>query len=406
MADLSDGDCITVKVTGQFHGWEAGIASVFIKREGRYPTLEDLEKEANRARAAKKHGHELIRKLLLEETGINPDFRSIFNAFETQLEDPKYTSDYTPYHRWHQNPSWPAKSRDHTSKDNPVDLTRPVQFTTDMAKRRQNTDLRQTNAVSVRSSPPISTQPSFLSTVSQTKQKSTVERPQFQPEEDFSKTHLQSTSIRDMMAPDRGKIKAVAKRSAISTSSAKDVVSKPMAEAATKAPSRSLTRQHAARSSEDLTNTSDTEKPVQSKSSPPPVSTRTMSGQSMPPKRGLKDASTPEKRRIPVRPSFVRQHSNASPLFDKHELPDNMSKSTQPLPSGPQIKGKSLFKEFQEKSSPTLSQPPTLSRQPAATPTTQQTLDKSTPRVSSSQREPCHLFFLAALLTVDSLGKL
>jgi hypothetical protein len=279
MADLSDEECITVKVNGQFHGWEAGIASVFIKREGRDPTLEDLEKEANRARAAKKHGHELIRKLLLEESGINPDFRSIFNAFETQLENPEHISDYTPYHRWHQNPSWPIRSKEHTSKDNPVDLTGPGQSTTDMAKRRQNTDLRQTNAVPVRSSPPPSTQPSSLSTVSHSKQDSTVEQTQFQPTEDLSKTHLQSTSITEIMALGRGKTKAVAKRSAISTSSAKGAASRLMTEAAvaakttTKASSQSLTRQHAARSSEDLTNTSDTEQPVQSKSSPPPVST-------------------------------------------------------------------------------------------------------------------------------------
>jgi hypothetical protein len=400
MANLTNEDCITVKVAGQFHGWEAGIASVFIKREGRDPTLEDLEKEANRARAAKKHGHELIRKLLLEETGINPDFRSIFNAFETQLENPKYTSDYTPYHRWHQNSSWPIRSREPTSKDNPVDLTRPVQSTTDMAKRRENTDLRQTNAVSVRSSPPLSTQPSFLRAVSQAQQNNTVEPTQSQPKEDLSKTHLQSTSITDMMETGRGKTKAVAKRSAVSTSSAKDAVSKPMAEAATTAPSRPLTRQHAARSSEDLTNISDTEQPVQSESSPPLLSTKTMSGQSVPARKVLKDATTPEKRRIPVQPSFVRQHPNASPLFDKQELPDDMPKSTQYLPSGPPIKGKSLFKEFQAKSSPTLSQPP------AAAAITRQILDKGTPRVLSSQREPCSLSCLARLLIVDSLGKL
>jgi hypothetical protein len=126
MADLCDKDCITVKVIGRFHGWEAGIASVFIKREGRDPTLGDLEREADKARAAEKNGHELIRKLLLEEYGMDPSYRSIFNAFETQLENPEYNSDWTPYYRWHQNPSWPAKSKEPTSKDNPVDLTRPI----------------------------------------------------------------------------------------------------------------------------------------------------------------------------------------------------------------------------------------------------------------------------------------
>jgi hypothetical protein len=342
----------------------------------------------------------MLRSHFCEEADIRLNYEEYWAAVHSLLNDPEYNSDWTPYYRWHQNPSWPAKSKEPTSVYNPVDLTRPVQSTTDMAKRRQNTDLRQTNAVSVRSSPPLSTPPSFLSTVSQAKQASTIERTQSQSKEDLSKTHLQSTSITDMMETGRGKTKAVAKRSAVSTSSAKDAVSKPMAEAATTAPSRPLTRQHAARSSEDLTNISDTEQPVQSESSPPLLSTKTMSGQSVPARKVLKDATTPEKRRIPVQPSFVRQHPNASPLFDKQELPDDMPKSTQYLPSGPPIKGKSLFKEFQAKSSPTLSQPP------AAAAITRQILDKGTPRVLSSQREPCSLSCLARLLIVDSLGKL
>jgi hypothetical protein len=277
-----------------------------------------------------------------------------------------------------------------------------------MTKKKEKTDLRQTNAGSVRSSPPLSTQPSFLSTVSQVQQESTVERTQFQPKENLSKTgtHLQSIFITDMSEQGRGKTKAVAKRSAVSTSSAKDAVSKPMTEAAAetanKASSQPPTRQHPVRTFEDLMNDSGTDQAVQFKSNPPPFSTTTtMSGQSVPSKRGLKDATTPEKRRIPVRPSFVSQHSNASSLsFDKHELPDNMPKTTQPLPSGSPIKGKSLFKEFQTKSSPASSQ------HPAATPITHQPLGNGTPRVSSSQREPCNPpFLLAGSLIVDSLGK-
>jgi hypothetical protein len=408
MDKASNDACITIKVVDGCQGWLAGVASVFIKREDRDPTLSELDQEANKARDAHTKEHDMLRSHFREEADIKLNYEEYWTAVHSLLNDPEYNSDWTPYYRWHQNPSWPAKSKEPTSKDNPMDLTRPIQSATDMTKKKEKTDLRQTNAVSVRSSPPLSTQPSFLSTVSQAKQESTVERTQFQPKENLSKTdiHLQSTSITEMSEQDRDKTKAVAKRSAVLTSSAKDAVSNPMTEAAAKtankASSQPPTRQSSARAFKDLMNDSGTDQAVQSKSSPPPVSsTTTMSGQSVPSKRGLKDATTPEKRRIPVRPSFVRQHSNASSLsFDKHELPDNMPKSTQPLPSGPLTKGKALFKEFQAKSSPTLSQ------QPAAAPTTQQTLDNDPPRVLSSQREPCNPpFLLAGSLIVDSLGR-
>jgi hypothetical protein len=408
MDKASNDACITIKVVDGCQGWLAGVASVFIKREDRDPTLSELDQEANKARDAHTKEHDMLRSHFREEADIKLNYEEYWTAVHSLLNDLEYNSDWTPYYRWHQNPSWPAKSKEPTSKGNPVDLTRPIQSATDMTKRKEKIDLRQTNAVSVRSSPPLSTQPSFLSTVSQAQQESTVERTQFQPKESLSKTdtHLQSTSITGMSEQGRGKTKAVAKRSAVSTSNAKDAVSKPMTEAAVetanKASSQPPTRQNSARAFKDLMNASGTDRAVQSKSSPPPASTTTMSNQSVHSKRGLKDARTPEKRRIPVRPSFVRQDSNASSMsFDKHELPDNMPKSTQPLPSGPSNKGKSLFKEFQAKSSPTLSQ------QPAAAPTNQQTLDNDPPRVPSSQREPCNPpFLLAGSLIVDSLGQL
>ena len=47
-------DCITVRVIDACHGRLDGIASVFIKREGRDPTLRELNHEANTAQTAER----------------------------------------------------------------------------------------------------------------------------------------------------------------------------------------------------------------------------------------------------------------------------------------------------------------------------------------------------------------
>jgi len=53
MDNSSDDDCITVKVVDESSaGWERGLVSVFIKREGRDPTLRDLSHEITKAGTA------------------------------------------------------------------------------------------------------------------------------------------------------------------------------------------------------------------------------------------------------------------------------------------------------------------------------------------------------------------
>jgi hypothetical protein len=128
MDKASNDACITIKVVDGCQGWLAGVASVFIKREDRDPTLSELDQEANKARDAHTKEHDMLRSHFREEADIKFNYEEYWTAVHSLLNDPEYNSDWTPYYRWHQNPSWPAKSKEPTSKDNPVDLTRPIQF--------------------------------------------------------------------------------------------------------------------------------------------------------------------------------------------------------------------------------------------------------------------------------------
>lgn len=268
-----------------------------------------------------------------------------------------------------------------------MDLTRSVQSATNPLAKSQKTDLRQTNAGAVISSSLLSTQPSSLSIVSQPKQGSVLEQKSLQPIVFLSKADLQTNSIMQMSEPGRRKVKAVAEKSAMPKSTTTDVEPRPTTEAAaktaTKASSRPLTKQHAERTSNDLTKDYTTACTVQSKSSPPPGSTRRGFGQYSSTTEGPKNASTTGKPQHLTQPSFAKEDSFAAVLFDKDEPRDTMSRSSQPLPSGtPIIIGKPVFKRPQPKSSPASSRPL------ASATITQQALDNHVPTVPSSQCKP------------------
>jgi hypothetical protein len=151
-------DCITVRVVDVCRTRLDGITSVFIKREGRDPTLQDLKDEA----AAYDKEHDTIERHLLAGTGIQPSFGDRWDEVERQLDNFENNSDSTPYRCWDQNPVCPTNSKVPTSRTNPVDLTNSDQWATNRSIEKQRTDLRQTNAESVRSSPSISTRTSCL----------------------------------------------------------------------------------------------------------------------------------------------------------------------------------------------------------------------------------------------------
>lgn len=275
--DTLPDDCITVCLRYTSGDWDK-LTSIFIKREGHDPTEEDLKREQDRMCAARNEGFELMAKRLLEETGTEPDFGHVHYAFYEQLKDPKHISDYTPYYRWDQDPAWPTTKKypPPTSKSNPVDLTGSISSATNTSTKKQELDLRQTNTGSVRSSPPRSTQPPSLSTTNQPEQDFVPNQTQSDPTEALPNVHLETNFTASMSEPGRSKVKAVARRSTMPTSSTKDARSRLTAETAaktsTKVSSQPLAKQHTNEISEDLTNDFGT------KSSPPSASTRRQSG--------------------------------------------------------------------------------------------------------------------------------
>lgn len=245
----------------------------------------------------------------------------------------------------------------------------------------------------MRSSPLLSTQPSFLSIIGKPNQGSVLKQTSTQPTGLLSKAHLQTNPIAQMSEPSRRKVTAVAKKSATPQSSAKDVRPRPTTDAAanavTKASSRPLTKQHTEKLLEDSNDDYITTRTVQSKSSPPPGSTRRRFGQYLSATESSKNASTTGKPQDLAQPSFAKEDSFAAVLFDKDEPRDTMSRSSQPLPSGtPIIIGKPVFKRPQPKSSPASSRPLASATIP------QQTLHDHVPTVSSGQCEPLDLFLL------------
>jgi hypothetical protein len=398
MDNPSDDDCITVRVS-YTPGSRDKLASVFIKREGRDPTLRDLQLEEQRLTKVREEELELIKGRLLKMIGVEPYNERIGNTLGAGMENPKHNSDLADDHRWNQNPSWPTSSRVPTSRSNPVDLTKSSSPVTNTSTKKQETNLRRTNAGAARSSPLLSTQPNSLGIVSQPKQGSVLQQTSTQPIGLLSKAHMQTNPTAQMSEPSRRKVKAVAREPAKPKSSAKDVGPRPTTEAAakvvTKASSRSLTKQHAERSLKDFNDYYTTARTVQPKSSPPPGSTRRGFGQYLSATESSKNASTTGKPQDLAQPSFAKEDSFAAVLFDKDEPRDTMSRSSQPLPSGAAvIIGKPVFKRPQPKSSPASSRPL------ASTTITQQALENHVPTVSSSQCKPFDsLSVLWALLT-------
>lgn len=332
----------------------------------------------------------------------------------SQLDNPEYHSEFTPYRRGNQNPLWPASSQVPTSRNNPIDLTRSSQLATNASTEKQRKDLRQTNAESVRSSPSISTRTSSLSINTPAQQGPVSERAQSHPGEFLSKADQQSELTTQMSELRRSKIKAVAKKSTVSASSTRDVGPNPMLTVAAKTGTRTSpqppTDQHAERPFEGSTNDSEAGNTLQSKNIPPPAKLRKVFDQSFPAKGSPQSASTTDKCQISTQPSFVKQQKNTSLLFDNYESPDKMARSAQSSPSDfSTVIGKPVFKRVRPQPSPdsgklSVQQP---AQQPAAAPNTQQTLNNDPSKVSSSQRELCDLsFFPTRLLIKDSLGKL
>jgi hypothetical protein len=378
MSDPSKDDCITVRVI-YTPGFMDRVASVFIKREGRDPTGQEVRDELRRQRAAENPVYAELEKRLLEEVGMEPDVEDVSTTLETQQRDPKHNSDCTARH---QDLAWPTtkKSLHPTSRSNPVDLTRSVQSGTDLLTKSQKTGLRQTNVGAARFCPQFTTQTTFLSTISQAEHRSDLERTSTQPTEILPKIQLHTNFTSQMSEPDRRKVKAVARKPAISKSSDGDVGPRPTTEAAakavTKASSRSLTKQHAGKFLEDSNDD---------------YITRRRFGQYLSATESSKHASTTGKPQDLAQSSFAKEDSFAAVLFDKDEPRDTTSRSSQPLPScTPTIIGKPVFMRPQPKS------PPTSSRPLASATITHQALDDHVPTVSSSQCKPFDLFFLLA----------
>jgi hypothetical protein len=76
-----------------------GIASVFIKREGRDPTLQELDREAEKARKAERREYDIMERRLFVETGIQPIMYDVWHEVYSQLDNTEYHSEFTPYRR-------------------------------------------------------------------------------------------------------------------------------------------------------------------------------------------------------------------------------------------------------------------------------------------------------------------
>jgi hypothetical protein len=254
--------------------------------------------------------HDTIERHLLAGTGIQPSFGDRWDEVERQLDNFENNSDSTPYRCWDQNPVCPTNSKVPTSRTNPVDLTNSDQWATNRSIEKQRTDLRQTNAESVRSSPSISTRTSCLNINTPAKQGPVSEWAQSHPGEFLPEADQQSDLTTQMSEPIRSKIRAVAKKPATSTPNTSDVGVRPIAEAAakfaTKKSSQPPTDQHAERTLERLTNNFDGRRAQQSKSSPPPAKFRKVFEQPFSTGGSPQRVSTIDKRQISAQPFFVK----------------------------------------------------------------------------------------------------
>lgn len=363
MGDSVNDDCITLRLVYP-DPYPGKYEAVFIKREGRDPTQEDLVREEASYYAAVAKEYELMTKRLIQETGIRPEYRDVRRAISTQMQDPEYNSDYAPYYRWESDysnifPWWIEMREKYSSRSNPLDLTRSDPLTPNKSTKRQNTDLRQTNAGHVRSSPPVSIRPRSLSITGQPKQGPSHQRTQSQSTQSSPRARLQS-DINTKMAKLRAK-------------TATNITNKVSPQAPAGKPLKRIF--------EDLTNDSGPEPPVQPKSIQPPTSMPKLPKQPIF-ARTVPDASpTGNKRQFSARPSFVRHDSMPSLLDSEDELNDVHTSNTRSPPRS-SINDKPTTKASQALPSPTSTQDP---------PTTQATVSKSDgdayPKDCSVQRE-------------------
>ncbi|KEQ70476.1 hypothetical protein M436DRAFT_66384 [Aureobasidium namibiae CBS 147.97] len=343
--------------------WRDGLASVFINREGRDPTLAEIQLEYDKAWVAERREFDMTAYRLLKETGIEPNKYEILDALELQMKNPEYNSEYAVYHRWDQNPSYPANSKLPTSRSNPIDLTNSDQSATNTATKKHETDLRQTNAGAVRSFAPHST----LNLSSLPKQESIFEHIPLQPIDPSSEIHPETSFSTQMLEVGRRKIKAVPKGTATSTPNSRDAG--PTTEAAARnttnttveASSQPLTKKH----TEKISNAG---RAMQSKSSPPPASTRIEYDRPLFVKAKPRFASSTDRSHISG-PIFVRKQPNGFVLVDDHEQ----------LDSTPEFNDKSPFRALQPHPGSASSQ------QPARAPISSQASNDGVTTVLASQ---------------------
>ena len=322
-------------------------------------------------------GIELTRKRLLEETGMIPEFGDVYKALIEQMEDPEQHFDYAPYHRWNQDPVWPTTRKYllPTSKFDPVDLTESSLVTITSTKKHR-TNLRQTNAGALRSSPPLSKHLRSLSIVSQPKPEYVPEQTPTQPTELSPKVHPQ-TDLTMMPEVGRRKVKAVPKGTATSTPVSKNAG--PTTEAAAKSATNTTTEASSQplmeRHTEKVSNAG---RAMQSKSSPPPASTRIEYNRPL----FVRVKPKTDSPRISG-PTFVRKQPNASLFTDEHEQLDSTPKSSENLASGPSaINDKPLSKAPQPHPYSASSQ------QPARAPVSNQALNDGVMTFKASQCKP------------------
>ncbi|KAH0370241.1 hypothetical protein KCU65_g2682, partial [Aureobasidium melanogenum] len=344
------------------------FASVFIKREGRDPTEEDLAREEDRCRAARDKELETVTQRLRQDSGIEPGFQEVTTVVYAQLRDPEYNSDYTPYLRWEPDysleyPWWIEMRKAYSDRSNPLDLTRSFgQSTPNTRTKGHSANPRQTNAGGVRSSPSISTRPRSLSTVSQPKQRSSHQRAHSQ-----SSQSSQASSARLLSDTTTKMARLRAKTTANITN---------------KGPPQPPTGKPVERIFEDLTNDSDSgsESPVQLKNSQPPKSMEKLPKQPFFARTRSDGSSSINKRQPSVRSPSVRQGSMPSLLDSEDELSDtHVSGYRSPLRSST-----SKNKPATETSRPL--PPPTSTQKPASTQIKEQVSDDDVyPRDLSAQ---------------------
>lgn len=362
MAENSNDDSITIRLLNKYYD---ELEAVFIKREGRDPSEENLARERATYEAAEAKEYEMATKRLLQETGVQPECRDVRRAVWTLMANAEYNSDYTTYFRRRLGPSyepawWIEMCKEH-NKSNPFDLTRSDPPLTNTPIKGQSLDPRQTNAGRMRFSPPTSTRPRSLSTVGQPKQKPRHQRTQSQSSQ-ASPARLQSDTTAKM-----ARLRA-----------------KTTANITNKGPPQPPTEKPPKKIFEDLTNDSDSgsESPLQPRKSQPPITMEKLPKQLFFARTRSNGSSSINKRQPPVRPTSMRQGSMPSLLDSEDELNDvHLLDYRSPLRSST-----SKDKPAAETSRPLPS--PSSTQKSACTQTTEQVSDdESYPRDFSAQRK-------------------